>query len=266
MWNNAELKKNAKVRMKSYQGKAIVVSLIVAILASLEYLNVNNFFLTWLDGRFFEISPFLKEDAISNTLQYFAQPLIGVNIFEYLLKSKNILIWVGILLLIRGMFFCFITGPIRYGQASFYYKNRYEETGIDELFSAFNMKNYFNITKTMFFMYIQLLAFTCLLIVPGIIYTYAYYLVPYILIENPNMPAREVLSLSKKMTEGYKSNMFGLTLSFFGWMVLGTLTAGLSDVVFTTPYRMATDVELYFELKKIYEEKMEPTELLISET
>ena len=44
-----------------------------------------------------------------------------------------------------------------------------------------------------------------------------YYLVPYIVAENPDINPREAIQLSKMMMYGHKLECFKLEMSFFGW-------------------------------------------------
>ena len=136
------------------------------------------------------------------------------------------------------------------GHASFFYKNRYEKTSVGELAFAFNRDELFPVVKTMFLRDLYVALWTLLLIIPGIVKNYAYRMVPFILSEYPQMSAKEALRLSDEMTRGHKAKMFILDLSFFGWYLLGAITFGLSDIVFTTPYVYATEAELYHVLKE----------------
>mgnify|MGYP006295230481 CR=1 FL=1 len=88
-----------------------------------------------------------------------------------------------------------------------------------------------------------------MLIIPGIIKSYAYRMVPYILAENPKIGHRRALDLSNKMTRGEKWKIFVLDLSFIGWFILGALFFGIG-VFFVQPYYDATNSELYIKLKK----------------
>ena len=47
----------------------------------------------------------------------------------------------------------------------------------------------------------------------GIYKSYQYRMIPYLLAENPALPFREAMALSKAMTRGYKWKMFLLDLS-----------------------------------------------------
>lgn len=92
-------------------------------------------------------------------------------------------------------------------------------------------------------------AWSLLLIVPGVIKSYAYSMAPYILAENPNMTAREALKESIRITNGYKSRLFVLQLSFIGWALLVPLTFGLI-AIWLVPYMSAATANAYLAIKE----------------
>ena len=59
-----------------------------------------------------------------------------------------------------------------------------------------------------------------LLVIPGIIARYSYYMTPFILCENPDMTAREAIRESKELMKGNRWRLFCLGLSFIGWDIL----------------------------------------------
>ena len=65
--------------------------------------------------------------------------------------------------------------------------------------------------------------------VGGIIKTYSYFLVPYIVAENPNISANQAISLSRRMMKGHKWECFVAQVSFLGWYLLNGATVGLSE-------------------------------------
>lgn len=102
-----------------------------------------------------------------------------------------------------------------------------------------------------------------LTIVGGFIKHYSYAMTPFILCENPDLSAKEAITLSRKMMDGHKFELFKQDLSFIGWELLSGLTAGLSGIFYSNPYQAAAEVEYYAELRKISKEKGIPgTELL----
>lgn len=76
-------------------------------------------------------------------------------------------------------------------------------------------------------------------LIGGIIKQYSYYLVPYILAENPTLTGREAITLSRRMMKGHKWQCFVWKLTFLGWALLAALTFGLSQLLFSGPYEAA---------------------------
>lgn len=78
---------------------------------------------------------------------------------------------------------------------------------------------------------------------------YEYLMIPYILAENPSLPAKEAFRLSREMTDGHKKELFLVDLTLLPWKILGIPTLGLSDIFFTNPYKTACFSEYYAELR-----------------
>lgn len=66
-----------------------------------------------------------------------------------------------------------------------------------------------------------------LLIVPGIIKSYAYCAAPYISYIHPEMTWSQCLDKSKEITKGRKWELFVFDLSFIGWNLLCILSLGI---------------------------------------
>ena len=89
-----------------------------------------------------------------------------------------------------------------------------------------------------------------LTIIGGMIKTYEYRMIPYILAENPEINRKEAFEISKQMMKGNKWKTFILDMSFFGWNFLSVLTFGLLSILYINPYNAATIAELYVTLKE----------------
>jgi uncharacterized membrane protein len=74
-------------------------------------------------------------------------------------------------------------------------------------------------------------------------------MVPYILADNPDLGADKAITLSRKMMDGNKFNLFVMELSFLGWYLLGILAFGIG-FLFVNPYYNATEAQLYLVLRK----------------
>lgn len=140
----------------------------------------------------------------------------------------------------------FLLLPLRVGLCRLMMENRLGDAPFESLFSVFRYP-YLNIVRNMFLLYMQIfLGF--IIIIPGVLWFYRYFMVPYILAENPYMPLYRAKELSRGMTAGEKLHIFGLQLSFLGWYILGTLCFGIGTL-FVTPYYEATMAELYAALR-----------------
>lgn len=112
-------------------------------------------------------------------------------------------------------------------------------------------------TKTAWTMFVTSAFYSLwsLTIIGALVKRYSYMLVPYIVAENPNIKTLDAINLSRRMMYGHKWECCKLELSYFGWMVLGTLTLGITEVLYSNPYKVATMTEYFVRLRKIAKEK-----------
>ena len=88
---------------------------------------------------------------------------------------------------------------------------------------------------------------TILFIIPGIIASYKYAMVNYVIADNPGITAREALERSKEIMEGNKFRFFLLGLSFIGWSIVVVLTFGIA-AIWVGPYMQASFAAFYKEI------------------
>lgn len=93
---------------------------------------------------------------------------------------------------------------------------------------------------------IIMLGYICF-IIPGIILTLSYSLVPIILIKKPELSIVETLKYSREKMQGHKLDTFVLGLSFIGWAILGTLTFGIL-YIWLYPYMQLTFTKFYLNI------------------
>ena len=86
-----------------------------------------------------------------------------------------------------------------------------------------------------------------LLFLPGIIASYSYAMVSYLLAEYPDMTAREAITYSKELMYGNRWRLFCLHFSFIGWFILCALTFGIGNL-WLTPYTHAAQAAFYRDL------------------
>ena len=219
MWTRVELKSRAKeaLRQKYWMGFAVcfIAGIIMAIPST-----INQYF---------------------NMIALFAQTELPAKL-------------IGSFAIIFILFSVFVANVLSVGIARYFLQSREVECDVGLLFFGFRRGSYINVAKTMFFRDLFIGLWSLLFVIPGIVKSYEYFLVPYILAENPDIEWREALALSKKMTYGHKLDIFILGLSFLGWALLGILLCFIG-VLFLDPYINATYAELYTELKRILNEK-----------
>lgn len=91
-----------------------------------------------------------------------------------------------------------------------------------------------------------MLGYICF-VIPGIILTLSYSLVPIILIKKPELGIVETLKYSREKMQGHKLDAFVLGLSFIGWAILGTLTLGIL-YIWLFPYMQLTFTKFYLNI------------------
>jgi uncharacterized membrane protein len=129
---------------------------------------------------------------------------------------------------------------------------RNEPLSLSLIFSQ--LQRLFAFFKLYLLIAIYTLLWTLLLIIPGIIASFRYSLSFYIMIDNPEMTASEVINRSKEMMQGQKWKYFVLCLSFIGWYLLSIVTFGIGLLWFI-PYVYATQASFYEDLRLKYDEQ-----------
>ena len=138
--------------------------------------------------------------------------------------------------------------PFEYGCRKFFRKNLDEPAKLSNIVYVFD-SHYKNIVKTAFLTDLFIWLWSLLFIIPGIIKSYQYRLVPYIMSENPDMSFRAAQAESARLMSGNKWKSFVLDLSFIGWDILSLFTWGILDIFFVGPYKASTDAALYESIK-----------------
>ena len=170
------------------------------------------------------------------------------------IKSFNIdKVRLGIALIIAAAlafsFTIFVADPLIVGGKKYFLKARKgNNTKIGVILDVFKNGNWLNVATTMFLRNLYT-ALWYLTIVGGVIKTYEYRMIPYILAENPKIKRKEAFKLSKQMMKGNKWRTFILDMSFFGWNFLSIFTFGLLSIFYVNPYNAATIAELYVFLR-----------------
>lgn len=166
---------------------------------------------------------------------------------------------IGILVLVMAIIFivamgiglvfdAFLINPLELGCRRFFRRNLDEPAALGNLMFAFD-SNYKNIVKTMFFRDLYIILWSMLFVIPGIVKSYEYRMIPYILSEDPTLSKDEAFAESKRLMTGNKWKTFVLDLSFILWDLASLCTCGLAGIFYVNPYKSSTDAALYEALK-----------------
>ena len=115
----------------------------------------------------------------------------------------------------------------------------------DDLFAHFS--NFKTLFCARLLMVLYTFLWSLLFIIPGIIASYSYAMVPYLLSEYPDMTAREAITYSKELMYGNRWRLFCLHFSFIGWSFLCLFTLGIGNL-WLSPYRHAAEAAFYRDL------------------
>ena len=269
MWTRAELKSKAKFSFKRNYWKSVLISLILALLVgggssgssissavsnnligssdssvTADYFNDdsslydgNDFYDDTYDGN--------VEDDIDdlNSMADNTAGMMAIGIFLMVFIMMFVVLMAVVILLD-----VFIFNPLEVGCKKYYLRNLNEPAQVGNIGYAFD-NNYKNITKTMFFRDLFTVLWTLLFIIPGIVKSYEYQMIPYLLADNPQMTKEQAFEESKRMMQGQKWKAFVLDLSFIGWNILSALTLGILGIFYVQPYMDATHAALYEALR-----------------
>ncbi|MCF0242462.1 MAG: DUF975 family protein [Treponema sp.] len=127
---------------------------------------------------------------------------------------------------------------------------RGQKCDMKDLFTGFN--DYWHIIGGYWYTSLFASLWSLLFIVPGIIKSISYSMVPYILMDQPNVDVTEAIKLSMKMTDGHKKELFKVYLSCFGWELLASITECVVGVFFAYPYVHFIKAGVYEDIKAQY--------------
>ncbi len=95
---------------------------------------------------------------------------------------------------------------------------------------------------------LYIVLWTLLFIIPGIIATYQYSMMHYVMADNPGIGANEAITESKRLMKGNKWRLFCLRLSFIGWELLAVFfTLGIG-MLWVIPYEEAAMAAFYRDI------------------
>ena len=233
MRDNTELKSIGKAAFKANYWSSVVASLVLyALLGGTAAANSANGSSaeTTVQGQSIENAV----NGLTDTQQF---AVLGA------IATAGLVITI-ISLLIK----IFLTNPLQVGCYHFF-RNNVATTGatLNDLKEGFG--DYGRVFITLFLRDLFLVLWSLLFFIPGIVKSYSYRLVPYLLKDHPELSATEAITRSRQMMNGHKWQAFTLDLSFIGWYLLGILTLGAVTIFWANPYHDNAAAALYLDLE-----------------
>lgn len=154
---------------------------------------------------------------------------------------------IGIVLFV--MAFIFIQNIIVVGKNRYFIEHaKYKKVNVDRLMFVYRVRKTLNVAYIMIIK--EVYNFLWLLTIVGGIYKYySYFMIPYILAENPKITKEEAFILSNEMMDGNRFKLFKIQFSFIGWYLLGLLTFNISNIFYFDIYKDSIYCEFYFEIR-----------------
>ena len=220
-------KQRAKEIIRTSQPNMVLAGMIVVLLGALiGYLSLR---LTGIDSK--SIMKALEAANAGRTEQALAvlsksSPGAGESLLDVLLRFAMSIVGIGF---------------------SFFVMNSVRKTGavLANLLDGFAFMP--RALLLLILEYIFIVLWSMLFLIPGIIAAYRYSFAVYLMIDHPEYSAMDCIRESKRMTNGYKGQLFILDLSFILWQLLSALPiVGYAAQMVLMPYR-ETSKFLYYE-------------------
>lgn len=233
MWTRALLKQNGKVAFQRNYWACVAVAAITMLMC----------------GGFAASGTHYSQNTDSGNVDYSVEA-----VYDALARIPFyfwIILWIAVLVgFVVGLAISILVSNVAMvGCSRYFLENREHKTAIGQMFYGFQNGRYSTNVWVMFLQTLYIFGWSLLFLIPGIVKSYSYMLVPYILAENTYMDRKRIFELSRQMMRGHKWEAFVLHLSFFGWNLLGAFTYGIVNILFTNPYIYATRAEFYSALK-----------------
>ncbi len=225
MWNRQAVKERGKSNFRNNYGRSVLT----ALLYNLFFIGTGAATASQ-SGTF---SQDMSEDP------------------DFVIVALAIFAILGVFLLIWTLIDIFLINPLEVGCQRFFVVNQHQPATFSELTCAY--KNNYGSTVVGIFLRDFLIGLGSLLfVIPGLILSYSYRMVPYILADDPSVSGVQALKISREMMNGNKWRCFVYDMSFFLWYIL-TAFIFLVGIFYVNPYKYNADAALYEEIRDEYQ-------------
>lgn len=222
MWTRRELKERGKMALHRNYWIVVLVSFLISLLTGEIVSSAGN------GGRI-------------------GQNVVDVSGYIPMVMIASVI--VGIIG--AGLLYSVFAGNVfEVGGCRFFEENSEHKARTGLILEGFKNGAYWRNVGTIFLRNLYSVLWTFCLIIPGIVKSYEYKMIAYILAENPEISRKRAFELSKQMMDGQKMDAFVLDLSFIGWNLLSAITFGIVGLFYVNPYVNTTWAEFYKVLRE----------------
>ena len=270
----SEIKKNAHKNVKTHYATYLVLCLAAVLMGSefsstlslLKQDNAKSVSGLLMHSSFVKLMTFLlPEDVFGTTNGVFAHVINGITSGSFvktlflglstIVHSKDIasICFVVMGLCISVFYKVYIVNVLPVINRRLFLEGRvYAKLPLDRLVYLMRIRKQMHVAfvKLVKSIILTVMNFT---VVGGIYFYYTYYLVDYILAENPTISLKDALSLSRNMMKGHKLECFKWQFSMAGWYILDVCTFGINAIFYSNMYRMAVMSEFYTLRRKEFQ-------------
>lgn len=233
-WTRSELKERAKFSLKSFYWKSVLVAFILSLIT-------GGFSTTGSSGsdsgQSVNITGNDFVDGLSGRFTGRAMAIIGLG-----------LAIIAVAALLGLLIDIFVINPLQVGCSKYFLDASEGNANLSNMGYCFK-NGYMNVVGAQFLTSLYIFLWSLLFIIPGIVKSYSYRMIPYILAEDPYMSFAEAKQLSVQMMDGEKWDAFVLDLSFILWELLSVITLNIVGIFWVEPYVQFTNAELYKVLR-----------------
>ena len=238
MWETSEIKERGKAAFKLNYWKCVLVSILMGMLtAGTTTVSYNS-------GKD-------NSQELEQSVQEMQSAYNGLTPGQQFALLAGISGAVTIVIAISVLLKIFVFNPLKVGCFTFF-RDNVTEPPADFGSIGLGFRDYGHTFITLFLTDLFLTLWTLLFIIPGLIKSYSYRMVPYILAEHPEMSPTEIITRSRQMMDGQKWHVFCYDLSFIGWIILSIFTLGILGIFWVNPYKDNSDAALYLALRDRY--------------
>lgn len=270
----SEIKKNAHKNVKTHYATYLVLCLAAVLMGSefsstlslLKQDNAKSVSGLLMHSSFVKSMTFLlPEDVFGTTNGVFAHVINGITSGSFvktlflglstIVHSKDIasICFVVMGLCISVFYKVYIVNVLPVINRRLFLEGRvYAKLPLDRLVYLMRIRKQMHVAfvKLVKSMILIIMNFT---VIGGVYFYYVYFLVDYILAENPTISLKDALSLSRNMMKGHKLECFKWQFSMAGWYILDVCAFGISAIFYSNMYRMAVMSEFYTLRRKEFQ-------------